>query len=322
MAEKDKKSSASFVPFRPLDSLFEPTVQEQPAPKKSGLTDLPVDDLYSFKDHPFRQYTEEKMYEMVESVREHGVITPILVRPRKDGDGYEIISGHNRVEACRRAGIETIPATIRDLDDDTAIILMVDSNLKQREKLLPSEKAKAYQMKMEALKRQGARKDLTCDQVEHKLTGSKTRDLVGAESGDSGPQVQRYIRLNSLIPALQEAVDEGRLAFNPAVEVSYLDEADQEIVQEIMDRDQISPSLSQAQKLHRLSQIDKIDDSAIEAVMTVEKPMYETITFRRNTVEKYFPAGTTGKEIEETIIQLLENYSRQRENMKAYETER
>lgn len=322
MAEKDKKSSASFVPFRPLDSLFEPTIQEQPSPAKNGLSDLPVDDLYSFKDHPFRQYTEEKMDEMVESVQEHGVITPILVRPRKDGDGYEIISGHNRVEACRRAGIETIPATIRDLDDDTAIILMVDSNLKQREKLLPTEKAKAFEMKLEAMRRQAGRPQKNGDQVEHHFSGKKTREIIGEQTGDSGAQVQRYIRLNRLIPALQEAVDDGRLAFNPAVEVSYLDEADQEIVQEIMDRDQISPSLSQAQKLHRLSQIDKIDDSAIEAVMTVEKPMYETITFRRNTVEKYFPAGTSGKEIEQTIIRLLENYSKQREAEKSYDHER
>ena len=319
MAEKDKKSSASFVPFRPLDNLFEPTVQEQPAPVKNSITDLPIDDLYSFKDHPFRQYTEEKMAEMVESVHEHGIISPILVRPRKDGDGYEIISGHNRVEACRRAGIETIPATIRDLDDDTAIILMVDSNLKQREKLLPTEKAKAYKMKLEALKRQAGRPLKNSCQVG---TNFRADTAVAENAEDSARQVQRYIRLNSLIPALQEAVDDGRLAFNPAVEVSYLDEADQEIVQEIMDRDQISPSLSQAQKLHRLSQIDKIDDSAIEAVMTVEKPMYETITFRRNTVEKYFPAGTSGKEIEQIIIRLLENYSRQREAKKSYDHER
>ena len=322
MDDKKKQSSASFVPFKPLDNLFEPTVHGKPAPVEKGLTSLPVVDLHSFKDHPFRLYTEDKMAEMVESIQEHGIISPILVRPIKNGDGYEIISGHNRVEACRIAGIETIPATVRDLDDDTAIILMVDSNLKQREKLLPSEKAKAYQMKMEALKRQGARKDLTCDQVEHKSTGAKTRDLVGAESGDSGPQVQRYIRLNSLIPALQDAVDEGRLAFNPAVEVSYLDAADQEIVQEIMDRDQISPSLSQAQKLHRLAQIDKIDDSAIEAVMTVEKPMYETITLRLGTVEKYFPPGTSGKEMEQIIFHLLEDYARQQENKRAFEAER
>lgn len=322
MAEKDKKSSASFVPFRPLDSLFEPTVKDKPAPAVEGLTNLPVDDLYSFKDHPFRQYTEDKMAEMVESVQEHGVITPILVRPRKDGDGYEIISGHNRVEACRRAGIETIPATIRDLDDDTAIILMVDSNLKQREKLLPIEKAMALKMKLEAIKRQGARTDLTSAQVERKLSGKESRAIVAEDAGISHAQVTRFIRLTNLIPALQEAVNEGRLAFNPAVEVSYLAEQDQEIVQEIMDRDQISPSLSQAQKLHRLAQIDKIDDSAIETVMTVEKPMYETITFRRNTVEKYFPAGTSGKEIEQTIIHLLEDYAQKRENKKTYDHER
>lgn len=321
MAEKDKRSSASFVPFKPLDNLFEPTIQGKPVPGDS-LQNLPLDDLHAFKDHPFQLYTEDKMTEMVESIQEHGVITPILVRPANDGNGYEIISGHNRVEACRRAGIERIPATVRELDDDTAIIVMVDSNLRQRDKLLPIEKAKALKMKLEAIKRQGARTDLTCDQVEHKLTGAKARDLVGAESGDSGPQVQRYIRLTNLIPALQEAVNDGRLAFNPAVEVSYLEEQDQEIVQEIMDRDQISPSLSQAQKLHRLAQIDKIDDSAIEAVMTVEKPMYETITFRRNTVEKYFPAGTSGKEIEETIIRLLEDYSRKREIKKTYDQER
>ena len=319
MAEKDKKSSASFVPFRPLDSLFEPTVQDKSIPSAEGLTNLPIDDLYSFKDHPFRQYTEEKMAEMVESVQEHGVITPILVRPRKDGDGYEIVSGHNRVEACRRAGIETIPATIRDLDDDTAIILMVDSNLKQREKLLPSEKEKAFEMKMEAMRRQAGRPSKNVSQVG---TNKRTDQIIAEEAGESRNQVQRYIRLNKLIPALRDAVDEGRLAFNPAVEVSYLAEQDQEIVQEIMDRDQISPSLSQAQKLHRLAQIDKIDDSAIETVMTVEKPMYETITFRRNTVEKYFPAGTSGKEIEQTIIHLLEDYAQKRENKKTYDHER
>ena len=218
--------------------------------------------------------------------------------------------------------METIPATIRDLDDDTAIILMIDSNLKQREKLLPTEKAKAFEMKLEAMRRQAGRPQKNVDQVGPHFSQKRTREEIGEQTGDSGTQVQRYIRLNKLIPALQEAVDDGRLAFNPAVEVSYLDEADQEIVQEIMDRDQISPSLSQAQKLHRLSQIDKIDDSAIEAVMTVEKPMYETITFRRNTVEKYFPAGTSGKEIEQTIIRLLENYSKQREAKKSYDHER
>ena len=261
------------------------------------------------------------MEEMVESVKEYGVMSPIIARPRKEG-GYEIISGHNRVEACIRAGIETVPVIIRELDDDTAVILMVDSNLKQRENLLPSEKAKAYQMKMDALKRQGARTDLTCGQVGHKLPGIKTREQIAEGTDDSARQIQRYIRLNSLIPSLQNAVDEGRLAFNPAVEVSYLGEADQEIVQEIMDREAISPSLSQAQKLHRLSDAGMIDDDAIISVMTVEKPMYETITFRRSSVEKYFPAGTAGREIEQTILLLLEQYALQRETKKSHDQER
>ncbi len=319
MTDKDKKPSASFVPFRPLDNLFEPTVQGKP--EAGSISQIAIGELFPFKDHPFLPYTEERMQEMVESVKEYGIMSPIIARPRKEG-GYEIVSGHNRVEACERAGIGTVPAIIREMDDDTAIILMVDSNLRQREKLRPSEKAKAYQMKLEALKRQGARTDLTCGQLGHKLPGKKTREKVAEGTDDSPRQVQRYIRLNSLIPALQDAVDEGRLAFNPAVEVSYLDEADQEIVQEIMDREEISPSLSQAQKLRKLSAEEKIDDDKIEAVMTVEKPMYETITFRRSTVEKYFPAGTTGKEIERTIIRLLESYARQREKNKRQEPER
>lgn len=316
----EKKKSAMNVPLRPLDNLFEPTVKEAPA--LDNINTLPLDTLHAFKGHPFKMYTEERMAEMVESVKEHGVISPILVRPNKDGEGYEIISGHNRAEACRRAGISEIPVTVRELDDDTATILMVDSNLRQRDKLLPSEKAKAYEMKLDAIRRQGKRTDLTSGQVDLKLEFRQTRDIVGEEAGDSGKQVSRYIRLNKLIPALLDYVDEGRLAFNPAVEVSYLDKADQEVVFEIMDRDQVSPSLSQAQKLHKLAAAEKISDDAIEAVMLVEKPMYETITFRRNTMEKYFPQGTTGKEMEETILRLLEDMKRQRENKKTYETER
>lgn len=316
----EKKKSAMNVPLRPLDNLFEPTIKEEP--KTTGTNSLSIDNLHAFKGHPFKMYTEEHMAEMVDSVKEHGVIAPILVRPNKHGTGYEIISGHNRVEACRRAGIKEIPATIRDLDDDTAIILMVDSNLRQRDKLLPSEKAKAYQMKMDAMRRQAGRPSKNGGQVDHNFSGQKTRDLIGAETGDSGKQVSRFIRLNNLIPALMDFVDDGKLAFNPAVEVSYLDPADQEIVFEIMDRDQLSPSLSQAQKLHKLAAAEKISDSAIEAVMLVEKPMYETITFRRNTMEKYFPRGTSGREIEQTIIRLLEDMAKQRENKNTYENER
>ena len=314
-----KPSSASGVTFRPFDDLFEPT---DGSSEKGTLTDLSVDSLIPFEKHPFREYREEQMQEMVDSVSQYGVLMPILVRPHKSGEGYEIISGHNRVEACRRAGIEKIPATVRELDDDTAIILMVDSNLRQRDKLLPSEKAKAYKMKLDAIKRQGARTDLTSSQVGMKSQRRQSLDDVGEASGDSRNTVHRYIRLNSLTQPLLDYVDDGTLAFNPAVEVSYLDPADQEVVFEIMERDQISPSLSQAQKLHKLAQIGKISEDAIEAVMTVEKPMYETITFRRNTVEKYFPAGTSGREIEQTIIRLLEEYRQKHENKKTYQEER
>ena len=283
---------------------------------------LLTDDLYPFPNHPFRMYTEEKMREMVESVMEFGVISPIIVRPNPNGEGYEIISGHNRVEACRRANINQIPAIIREIDDDTAIILMVDSNLRQREKLLPSEKARAYKMKMEALKRQGERKDLTCDHDGHKLQGNKTREAVGAEAGDSGTQVQRFMRLNNLSLALLNMVDEGKLALTPAVEISYLGEADQEIVQEILERDQVSPSLSQAQKLRKLADTNKINDKEIDKVLTVQKPMYETIVFRRNKIEHFFPEGMTGQEIERTIIRLLERYQREWEAERLADPER
>lgn len=316
----EKKKSAMNVPLRPLDNLFEPTIKEEP--KAIGTNSLPVDKLHAFKGHPFKMYTEERMAEMVESVKEHGVIAPILVRPNKNGEGYEIISGHNRVEACRRAGIKDIPATIRELDDDTAIIIMVDSNLRQRDKLLPSEKAKAYKMKLDAMRRQAGRPSKNSSQVGMDFRGKQSLEIIGEEAGDSRNTVHRYIRLNNLIPALIDYVDDGKLAFNPAVEVSYLDHADQEIVFEIMDRDQISPSLSQAQKLHKLAAAEKISDSAIEAVMLVEKPMYETITLRKNTMEKYFPPGTSGREMEETIIKLLENMAKQREAKKTYDIER
>lgn len=314
-----KPSSVSGVTFRPLDDLFEPTDGSSDKPQ---LAELDVESLVPFKDHPFREYPEEKMQEMVESVTEHGILMPILVRPIDSGEGYEIISGHNRVEACRRAGIRTIPATIREMDDDTATILMVDSNLRQRDKLLPSEKAKAYKMKLEAMSRKLGRPSKNVGQVGPHFQGKRSTEIVGEEAGDSYKQVQRFIRLNNLSAPLLDYVDEGMLAFNPAVEVSYLDPADQQVVYEIMERDQISPSLSQAQKLHKLAQIGKISEDAIEAVMTVEKPMYETITFRRNTVEKYFPAGTSGREIEKTIIRLLEEYSQKRENKKTYEETR
>ena len=313
-----KKPNASEMPLPLYKSIFgESGKQGEGLPIK-----LVIDDLHPFPKQPFRLYTEEKMKEMVDSVTEFGVISPIIVRPNPEGEGYEIISGHNRVEACRRANMNQIPAIIREIDDDTAIILMVDSNLRQRDKLLPSEKAKAYKMKVEAIKRQGKRTDLTSVHDEQKLDTKTSRDVVAEEAGESTAQVQRYIRLNNLSPALMDMVDEGKLALTPAVEISYLDSADQEIVQEILERDQVSPSLSQAQKLRKLSDTNKINDREIDKVLTVEKPMYETIVFRRNKIEHFFPDGTTGQEIERTIIRLLERYQREWEAERNVDMER
>ncbi|MDO4836564.1 MAG: ParB/RepB/Spo0J family partition protein [Clostridia bacterium] len=291
---------------------FKPLTYEQMYGVEEPETDgrpleLDIDTLLPFPNQPFHPYKEDEMEKMVESIQENGIISPIIVRPKEDGT-YEIISGHNRVEACRRAGIMQIPSFIREVDDDTAVILMVDSNLRQRDGLSDMEKAKAYELKMEAIKRQGARTDLTSCQV-----GTKFRaDNAVAENTDDSPrQIQRYIRLNSLIPALQDAVEDKRIAFNPAVEISYLDPADQAIVQEIMEREETAPSLSQAQKLKKMAQDGSITDKRIDDVLTVEKPMYETITFRFNTIEKFFPAGTTGKQMEQKIYEWMERYRRQ-----------
>ncbi len=296
---------------------------EEPEPDGRPL-ELEIDSLVPFPNQPFDPYTEDEMAQMVESIQENGVISPIIVRPKADGETYEIISGHNRVEACRRAGICQIPSFIRDVDDDTAVILMVDSNLRQRDELSDMEKAKALQMKLEAIKRQGARTDLTSAQVGQKLKGKTSRDTIAEGAQMSKNQVSRYIRLNSLIPALQNAVNKKKLAFNPAVALSYLNPGDQEIVQEVMEREESSPSLSQAQKLKKMASDGTIDDKKIVEVLTIQKPMYETITFRFNTVEEYFPEGTTGKQMQEIIMGLLRDYQErwQKKREQAREQER
>ena len=287
--------------------------------------ELDIDTLLPFPNQPFNPYTEDDMAKMVESIQENGVISPIIVRPKADGETYEIISGHNRVEACRRAGICKIPSFIREVDDDTAVILMVDSNLRQREKPSDMEKARAYEMKMEAMRRKMGRPLKKSRQVGETFFGSTVNDVAN-RSEDSARQIQRYIRLNRLIPSLQHAVDAGKIAFNPAVEISHLDPADQAIVQEVMDRNQTTPSLSQAQKLKKMAQDGTITDENIDRVLTVEKPMYETITFRFSTVEEYFPEGTTGKQMQEIIMGLLRDYQerwhKEREQKRAMEQER
>ena len=306
MAEKDKRSSASFVPFKPLDNLFEPTIQEKPVTGDS-LQNLPLDDLHAFKDHPFRLYTEDKMAEMVESIQEHGVITPILVRPANDGNGYEIISGHNRVEACRRAGIEHIPATVRELDDDTAIIVMVDSNLRQREKLLPIEKAMAYKMKLEAIKRQGARTDLTSSQVGTKF---RSDEMLAETMPDSRMQIQRYIRLNNLQPALLDMVDEKRISFTPAVELSYLTEEEQCNLIETIESEDCTPSLSQAQRMHKLSDEKKLTMDTIFEIMQEQKAnQKEYVKIPVETFKKYFKKDMPPKKMEEITEKALARYA-------------
>lgn len=319
MASKKKPEQVvSEIPFAPLEELL----GDHPQKPTGKPIELLIDDLHPFPNQPFRPCKEDQMEKMVESVQQYGVINPILVRPNPNGDGYQIISGHNRVEACHRANLGQIPAFIREMDDDTAIIFMVDSNLRQREKLLPSERAKAFKMKVDAIKRQGQRTDLTSVHDEQKLDGKTSREIVAEKAGESTAQIQRYIRLNSLSQALMDMVDDGKLALTPAVEISYLDKADQEIVQEILERDQVSPSLSQAQKLRKLSEENKINDTEIDRILTVEKPMYETIVFRRSKIEQFFPAGMTGKEIEEKLYTWMMRYQKEWQSKLEKEQER
>ena len=276
---------------------------------------IPIDELYPFKDHPFKVLDDESMQRTVESVEQYGVLSPLIARPRPEG-GYEIISGHRRQHAAQLAGLETLPVIVRNMDDDAAVLLMVDSNL-QRENILPSERAFAYKMKLEALKNQGARSDLTCVQIGHKLNGAKARDIVADESGDNARNVQRFIRLTSLIPELLDMVDEKKIAFNPAVELSYLDEAQQRDFLEAMNDTQNAPSLSQAQRLKKLAQEGHFSYDVAFAVMGEEKKdELDKVIIKNDTLRKYFPRSYTPKQMEDTIIKLLEQWQRkqQRQN--------
>ena len=292
------------------DDLFVSTDQTNINPSEL-ISSLPLVDLYPFTNHPFKLYSEEKMQEMVESISKYGVLTPILVRPQANGEGYEVISGHNRVEAAKLAGMKEIPSTVRQMDDETAIIAMIDSNLRQREKLLPSEKAFAFKMKLDAIRKQGKRNDLTSDQVDLKLT-KQSRDKVALEAGESGPQIQRFIRLTELIPPLLNLVDDNKLAFNPAVAISYLNPDQQSWLEEIMTGNECSPSLSQAERLKQLAQESKLDRSAMDVVMTEPKVQQPQIVLKQDRIAKYFPRDVTPQQMEETIMKLLEGWYRKR----------
>ena len=307
------KSSLS-VSLKGADDIFstEESRQEQ---QREQVQQIPIGELFPFKDHPFKVLDDESMQRTVESVEQYGVLSPLIARPRPEG-GYEIISGHRRQHAAQIAGLETLPVIVRNMDDDAAVLLMVDSNL-QRENILPSERAFAYKMKLEALKNQGARSDLTCGQIGHKLNGAKARDIVADESGDNARNVQRFIRLTSLIPELLDMVDEKKIAFNPAVELSYLDESQQRDFLEAMNDTQNAPSLSQAQRLKKLAQEGHFSYDVAFAVMGEEKKdELDKVVIKNDTLRKYFPRSYTPKQMEDTIIKLLEQWQRkhQRQN--------
>ena len=278
------------------------------------ISDLQLSVLQPFSKHPYKVRDDEAMRDMVESIRQYGVLSPAIARPMPDG-GYELVSGHRRKRACELAGLETIPVIVRERDDDAAAILVVDSNL-QREDLLPSERAFAYKLKLEALRHQGERSDLTSSQLGTKL---RADEIIAEQDGSSRNQVQRYIRLTELIPPLMDMVDERKIAFNPAYELSFLTKDEQAMLLDAMDSEQATPSLSQAQRLKQFSQRGELDAAVMRAIMSEEKKEVERITLKGDTLRKYFPASYTPKRMEETIIKLLEQWQKQQKRRREVE---
>ena len=272
------------------------------------IKEIPLDELHPFPDHPFGVRDDEAMEQTVESIREYGILVPAIARPREEG-GYELIAGHRRKHACEIAGIKTMPVIVRDIDRNAAVIIMVDSNL-QRENILPSEKAKAYKMKLEAIKRQGARHDLTSTQVAQKLSVEK----VAEEAGTSKDQIRRFIRLNELEPQLMQMVDEGKIGMTPAVEISYLKPEEQKLLIETIDSEQATPSFSQAQRMKKLSQEGKLNDDAMLGIMMEQKkPENWDLKLPMDRIRKYFPRSYTPQRMEETIIKLLDTWMKKRQ---------
>ena len=299
------------VSLNSYDDIFstEETRQEE---QREQVQQIPIDELYPFKDHPFKVLDDEAMQRTVESIKQLGVTNPLIARPRPDG-GYEIISGHRRQHAAQLARLKTLPVIVRDMSDDAAVLLMVDSNL-QREQILPSERAFAYKMKLDALKRQGARSDLTSSQVGMKL---QALDIVGQEAGDSRNQVHRFIRLTNLVPELLDMVDEKKISFNPAVELSYLDENQQRDFLEAMNDTQNAPSLSQAQQLKKLAQQGEFSYDAVYDIMNEEKKSeLDTVTIKNETLRKYFPRNYTPRQMESIIIKLLDQWQMKKQQAK------
>ena len=302
------KSSAKNIVLKSVDDIFQ-TEENRADAQRERVQEIPLDQLKPFKNHPFKVRDDQRMLDTVDSIREYGVLVPAIARPDPEG-GYELISGHRRKRGCEMAGLQTMPVIIRDLDDDAAVLVMVDSNI-QREELLPSERAFAYKMKLEALKHQGARSDLTSSQLGTKL---RADELLAQQAGESRNQVQRFIRLTELISELLDMVDERKLAFNPAVEVSYLKRDEQRMLLEAMDAEQTTPSLSQAQRLKKFSQEGLLTEEAMSAIMSEEKKSdMDKVTLRSDTLRKYFPKSYTPKQMEQTIIKLLDVWQKQRQ---------
>ena len=292
-----------------LDDLFS-TEENRQEEQREQVQQIPIDALHPFTNHPFKVLDDEAMTRTVESIAQYGVLAPLIARPRPDGDGYEIISGHRRQYAAKLAGLDTLPVIVRQMSDDAAVILMVDSNL-QREHILPSERAFAYKMKLEAIKNQGARSDLTSPQVAAKF---RSDDAVAKDQGISGDTVRRFIRLTNLIPELLDMVDEKKIAFNPAVELSYLDESQQRDFLEAMEDTQNAPSLSQAQQLKKMAQQGDFSyEKAFDVIGQEKKSEKDTVTIKNETLRKYFPRSYTPKQMEEKIIQLLDAWQKKQQ---------
>ena len=291
-----------------LDDLFSTQASRDEA-QREKVQEIPLEELHPFAHHPFKVLDDDRMKDTADSIREYGVLVPAIARPRPDG-GYELIAGHRRKRGCELAGLQTMPVIVRELDDDAATIIMVDSNI-QRENILPSERAFAYQMKLEALKHQGLRTDLTSTQVAQKLSAKR----VGDEAGVSKDQVRRFIRLTNLIPALLDMVDNKKIAFNPAVELSYLTQEEQGKLVDTMESEQATPSLSQAQRLKRFSQEGKLTEESMLAIMSEEKkPEIGKVTLGTDTLRKYFPTNWTPKQMEDQILKLLNNWYQRTHN--------
>ena len=302
------KSSAKNIVLKSVDDIFQ-TEENRADAQRERVQEIPLDQLKPFKNHPFKVRDDQRMLDTVDSIREYGVLVPAIARPDPEG-GYELISGHRRKRGCEMAGLQTMPVIIRNLDDDAAVLVMVDSNI-QREELLPSERAFAYKMKLEALKHQGARMDLTSCQVGTKL---RADEKLAESVNESARTVQRFIRLTELISELLDMVDERKLAFNPAVEVSYLKRDEQRMLLEAMDAEQTTPSLSQAQRLKKFSQEGKLSVDVMRAIMSDEKkPEMDKLIFTSAKLRQYFPKSYTPQQMENTILRLLEQWQRKRQ---------